>query len=104
MDAELKSMITAILKSNQAVVEAQQVQIKELRALIAIKKEAGEETTDGKSSLNGSSIEQCRALEALSNMIDPFQYDEENGLTFEASKIPRHNHCRSSTVRRPSKS
>lgn len=84
MDADLKSMITAILKSNQAVVEAQQGQIKELRALIAIEKEAGDKATDSKSSLNGSSIEQCRALEALSNMIDPFQYDEENGLTFEA--------------------
>lgn len=78
--------LAALVKT---VVAAQAEQIRtlseDMRSLMKIVGEQSDSKpgTSVTASHNGT-VEQCRALEALSNMIEPFVYDEESGLTFEA--------------------
>lgn len=83
---EFQKVVTAMLTANKEQIDAQKAQIDALLKVIkdqqkVEKKQPDPTTVNNKS--NGA-VEQCRALEALSNMIDPFVYDEESGRTFEA--------------------
>lgn len=77
---ELAKLIKTLVKSNAETAE-------EMRSLMKVVAEQGQQKVVGQSYVPPEStgpIEQCRALEALSNMIEPFAYCEESGLTFEA--------------------
>lgn len=83
MDADLKDLITKLLTGQAAQFSMLTAQIKELTTICAQQSQGASSSSDLNISAS-TSIEQCKALEALANMIETFSYDEAKSLTFEA--------------------
>lgn len=84
MDKEFKELIQDLIKSNKEVCEVQKEEIKQLKEQVkAMHLSRQQEQKHSVPVQTNGALEQCKALEALANMIETFVYEEENGLTFE---------------------
>lgn len=81
--SELKALIKTLVESQGQQIKALTDHMESLVATVQHSEAKVVQKPDPTVSANGA-VEQCRALEALSNMLETFVYDEENGLTFES--------------------
>ena len=81
--SELKALIKTLVESQGQQIKALTDHMESLVATVQHSEAKVVQKPDPTVSANGA-VEQCRALEALSNMLETFVYDEENGITFES--------------------
>lgn len=89
---DLAALVKTLIMENRRLQSSQTEQVNKIAEQVgnlaaAVAKGAAPPPSVGTSAGNlvpNGSIDQCKAIEALSNMIETFIYDEENGNTFEA--------------------